>query len=294
VSTTSPSADSQSKDHEEDERAKVEADTDSDEKVQQHKKTDHSKGTSESKDGKNSDADEVGTSTTEMKLSAKIVDSVLVIGGIGVAGAVAGGVAAEKFHEKEEAKKLLHTTTSFLKRESTSMVHTTTINAIEMYPSAKSIHGKHSGIAKVQPDGIIGRMDEANFTMPDPIWLVVIVLGIIGSTMLLTGAVQIVCCGGRKRDTASRTCSRSESEEALQDPDWTEVERTAQSTRSSEESADSDMPLLRPLPPLLPQPCIQVPVMQAPVPTVPSMRLGAGSFPGQVAPFPGSFPQVRS
>lgn len=214
-----------------------------------------------------------GTTTPNMELKAKVIDSVLVVGGIGAAAAVAGGVAAAAIHKRDGGAPLFLPQKSQLGdgddavgMEHSVMSATTTLTVnrepatIEMFPSTKG----RSSAGDAQPSAVTDithrRGSAFKLRLPEPAWMVVIGLGVIGGSLLLAGLV-LMCFGRRKRNTRSWAHIAVEDGAAA-----TDAEVAAQSL--AEDSAQPEMPLLPPLPPLLPMPAPTVNLSVAAPPVV--------------------------
>jgi len=251
-----------------------------------------------------------GDHSSNMTLRAKIVDSVLVLGGVGAAAAVAGGVAIAVIHKKAELRANAKANPLFLASQShfgsgapphnagraftsTSaaltprpVVHDASANAIQMFPVMREAHSVQTGNA--QPLGLqihSHRDSDFQLNFPQPAWILVVCLGVIGGGLLVAGILQLICCGRRQKSSRvwSRIADDSERETA-------EAGRQVQAT-VSEESADPEVPLLPPLPPLLARP---VQMMSFPaVASVPTMSFASiGSVPTMSFASTGSVPTM--
>lgn len=168
----------------------------------------------------------------KMSLKGKIVDSVLVVGAAAAAAGVAGGVAAAVHHNNEEETTKAETAAPIL---STTPVTAPSARTIEMF-------GKKPGAGA---PGVEDRQNSSGASLPDPAWMLVISLALLGACVLTAGALYLLCCGRQKR---SRSYSTSVANEPQEDSD----EEVEEGSQARDSLAEPEMPLLPALPPLLP------------------------------------------
>jgi len=237
-----------------------------------------------------------GSPSSNMTLRAKIVDSVIVLGGVGAAAAVAGGVAAAVIHNKADSKEHAKARPLFLASRShfgsgapkhalgraftsTSatltpgpVLHDASANAIQMFPARRAARSVQTGNA--QPLGLqihSHRDSDFQLNFPQPAWILVVCLGLIGGGLLVAGILQLICCGRRQK--SSRVWMRADDSECQTAEAGGQLQPT-----SCEESVDPEVPLLPPLPPLLPRP-VQT-MSFPPVASVPTVSFASvGSAP---------------
>merc|ERR1712139_490231 len=138
--------------------------------------------------------------------------------------------------------------------------------------------GIHAGAGNMDAVAVGGDMHGSGTEMPppNPAWIVVMVLGVIGVLLLMAGLMLFICRGGRKRST--RTCTRTSGEsELIPEQKGAEVPQ-----RSMDSQPEPETPLLHPLPPLLPLvapvvsfPSASFPTVSAVVSAVPASRYAA-------------------
>jgi len=194
--------------------------------------------------------------TTQMSLRAKIVDSVLVIGGVAAAGAVAGGVAAainNKNEKKTKASASVLSTNSHFEAANpdvSSRLSEAHVNRPQV-PQAPAQNAPAGSIEMFQKASDVGTpsigQTHWKSRLPSIAWMLVILLAFLGACLLAAGVVHLICCGRKKKST--RSWSPKVDSEAQDEAD---EEIRGAATRAEELELPTLTPLLHPLPPLLP------------------------------------------
>jgi hypothetical protein len=224
--------------------------------------------------------------STSVPLKAKIIDGALVIGGVGAAAAVAGGVTYAVEHKddgktKTDSDTAGHPNTNrrpqdvedrkvsaFLAKDwQDSSVISTTLSSTApaviagLSSTLQPVSHKQAPAHTIEmfpkfmrDDDTEGQDVVGNFTtsLPAPIWMIVVGLGILGASFLVAGVVHMGCFGRRKRPSRSLERDSPERQPVMEEEHVAELAQQRPSANS--DVMEPDTPLLPPLPPLLPRP----------------------------------------